>query len=524
MNSTRAISFHPGEGRIILPSGGSALHHAVENNWYEGSRWSPNRSWIWFPMQEAKRDLDRFTRLELAKRARYLYKNSPLIRGVIERIVTLVVGSGFYPVFKTSNEEWNERAKLWWERKGRNIHLGCRCSFMNYQRAVVRAKLIDGECFSVKTFDNTVTFRSYVQGLEADYISGGRVEQPYAENSAQDNGVYQVDGFNLNSQGIVVSYNVKNVKAPYAAENIIHHHSPKRLGEYRSETALASAINTSQDVDDILALEKDAVKEASSHKDIIKTENGTLDAEAFRSLRFGSNYPTVFNLPADDNTKTDYYRVQFVGAPVVLKKGDDYVPTRHERPGPAWQGFMDFLQNTICMSTTFPVSVILPINIGGTDIRRDLDIAQRAAEPMQIDLALESDEILEYLIQDEIYDGELRQGLPPDWNMRSWQFPQKINVDRGLAQQDREDVGHGLMSREEYHGRYGVDFREIEIAVIREAKARKKAIQDAGFKDTKEFVEVLSLDSKMFMTRSQDDEQLANSKTPPMKEPQNATA
>ena len=193
-------------------------------------------------------------------------------------------------------------------------------------------------------------------------------------------------------------------------------------------------------------------------------------------------------------------------------------------PGPAWQGFMDFLQNTICMSTTFPVSVILPINIGGTDIRRDLDIAQRAAEPMQIDLALESDEILEYLIQDEIYDGELRQGLPPDWNMRSWQFPQKINVDRGLAQQDREDVGHGLMSREEYHGRYGVDFREIEIAVIREAKARKKAIQDAGFKDTKEFVEVLSLDSKMFMTRSQDDEQLANSKTPPMKEPQNATA
>src|SRR3954462_3814062 len=117
---------------ILAPSGRPAFLEALENNWYEGSRWSPNRSWVYYPVQDANRDLDRFTRYELSKHARYLYKNSPLIRGVIERLVTLTIGSGFHPVFKSSNPAWNKRAKQLWRKKSRNVHLGARASMMQY--------------------------------------------------------------------------------------------------------------------------------------------------------------------------------------------------------------------------------------------------------------------------------------------------------------------------------------------------------------------------------------------------------
>lgn len=506
-------------GVIIAPNGQPAALEAMRNNWYEGSRWSPNRSWIWFPVQDPKRDLDRFTRLELVKHARYLYKNSPLVRGLIERYVTLVVGSGFTPVFKSSSEDWNKRAKVVWKKKCRNVHLGPRCSMLDYQRAIGRARALDGECFSVKTSDETVNFETRVQGLEAERC-GGLKGKDISQESSEFAHSGLVDGFNLNRQGIVTSYNFRDVEQPYPAEYVVHHYTPNRLGQYRGETLLSAAINTARDVDDILALEKQAVKEASAKKDIIKTASGQLDFETFRSLRYGDGvqagaYPTVFSLPADTNAKDDYYRIQFGGQPTVLRRGDEYTPYIPNRPGQAWQGFMDFLSMTICLSSGFPPSVILPINVGGVDIRRDLDIAQKVVEPIQMDIACELDEVTHHLLLDEVEDGVLRQGLPQDWQNISWQFPQKVNVDRQQAQADRDDVARGLMSREEYHGRWAEDYDAIDAQVIKEAKARKTAILGAGFKDVKEFVEVVSLDSKMFMTRSQEDDALATGKPEP---------
>lgn len=480
---------------VLAPDGRPAFLHAIENNWYEASRYSPARSFIWHPVQDATRDLDRFTRQELSKHARYLYKNSPLIRGLIERMVTLVIGSGFHPVFKSSNPEWNERAKNLMKKRFRNVHLGARCSFYQYQRAIARARFLDGSCFSVLTSDETVDYRAKVQGLEADRICGTRTG---AGDTREFGATGIVDGQNLNHQGIVLSYNIAGVSRPYMATEVVHHFTPNRLGQYWGEPVLAAAINTARDVDDILALEKQCVKDASSKQDIIKTASGTLDSETFRSMRFsaaGSGQP--FSLPTDNNTKSDYYRVRFGAEPIVLKQGDEYTPYKPDRPGAAWQGFMDFLSQTICLSSGFPPSVILPVNIGGTDVRRDLDVAQKVADPLQADIAAELDDIVTYLVEGEIQDGELRKDLPDDWQAISWHFPCKVNVDRSQAQQDREDVAHGLMSLEEYHARYSTDAGEVEKTIIAGAKRRKEAIKAAGFADVAEFVQVLSLSQNM---------------------------
>lgn len=483
------MNAQPQSRAILAPDGMPARLKAIQNNWYEASRWSPNRSWIWYPLQHADRDLDRYTRYELSKHARYLYKNSPLIRGVIERIVNIVVGSGYFPVFKGSNKKWVARTKAWWAKRSRNVHLGAKCSAMNYQRCSFRAKALDGEGFTIKTFDEDVTMKDCIQGIESDRCTGAGEKDLSRDNMN--------DGLLLSKQGVVLAYLFRGVKEPYPAETIIHHFSPNRLGQHRGETVLASAINTARDIDDILALEKQAVKHASSIKDVIKTPSGELDPEAQRTAKWDNSNPTPFHLPDDNKTKTDYYRNKLGSESLVLQVGDEYDLACSERPGSAWQGFMDFLSNTICLSSGFPASVILPIGLGGTDIRRDLDIAQRVAEPYQLDNVAEFDEWLRYLMEGEIADGELK-GAPDDWSI-SYQMPPKINVDRGQAQQDRMDVQAGLMSREEYHGRYGSNYDEYDSQVIAEAKARKKAIADAGFASVQEFAQVLSLDSKLFV-------------------------
>lgn len=477
---------------IVAPNGRPAIDVAVENNWYEGSRWSPHRSWVWYPLQDAKKDLDRFTRYELCKHSRYLYKNSPFIRGLMERLVNLVMGSGIHPVPISSDAAYNKRAKARWAQICKRPCVNARQSMSQYQRVKTRGRFVDGESFSLKTFDMQ-SGRAKLQGFESDRVtSRGAKDQDALKN---------VDGVLLNKQGMPSAYQVRGVERPYDAQFVVHHFTPIRDEQVRGEPLLASAINTARDVDDILALEKQAVKDASSHLDIIKTTTGDLNPESFRKLRYNTNYPTVMSLPNDQRTRDDYYRVSFGAQPVVLRTGDEYTPYKPDRPGSAWQGFMAFLANTIVLSTGLPPSLLLPVQVGGTDIRRDLELAQRIIEAWQLDLAAEWQEIWEYLIGDEIEDGPLLDA-PADWNLVRWHFPKSITVDRGRdAQQDRSDVQAGLMSREEYHGRYGDDGDEYEQQVITEAQRRKDRIEKAGFKDVMEFVQILSLDTKLFTSR-----------------------
>ncbi len=500
MNQARSMATEIDGMTIFGPDGRPAWETVARNQWYEGSRWSPNRSFIWFPLQEPKRDLDRFTRTELAKASRYLYKNSPFIRGIVERIVTIVVGAGFIPSPESSNPKWNDRFELWYNRKAKNIHLGARASMAQYQRATFRAKLVDGSCFSVKT-DDSVSLEAKIQGIEMERIVGSLADGAQSETNTFSGGV---DGQNLNEQGIVQSYNIKGAKNPYLAQYVVHHFTPGRLGQYWGEGILWSAINTARDIDDIIVLEKQCVKDASATKNVIKTASGQLNPESFMKMRVnmgGTAAAFPFNLPNDDSAKTNYYKTVIGADSVVLRHGDEFTPYKPERPGAAWTGFMDFLSQTVCLSTGFPASVVFPVDIGGTDIRRDLEIAQRVADSMQDDLLLEFDEILDYLVDVEVADGVLGKDCPPDYKLRSWHCPPKINVDRQQAKEDRADVAVGLMSRAIYHGRYGGNARKVDLAVMKEAKDRAQDIKDAGFASVEDFLKVLSLDARLLQAK-----------------------
>ena len=388
----------------------------VTAQWYESSRWSPNRSWIWFPPQSAKKDLDRFTRFELNKRAEALWKNSPMIRGLIKRIVTLVIGKGAFPTPKSSSKEFNEELKIFLRRKFRQPCVDNKKNFGNYQRVKMTAMCKHGESFTVLVSDER-TNQDKIQGLEWHRCGGSSTAPSYAGDTSK-NGVLSSgssgamipepseatsggDGVEFYDTRFPKQYNFTGMSDPVPENLVVHHMLVERDEQVRGETILAAAINTAHDMKDILDLEKAAVKDASGKQDIIQTLTGDIDPEMMRKLPFGNGpggFPTPMSLPADQTDRTSYYNTKFQGSPVVLKSGDKYTPYIPSRPGSAWSGFMAFLSNLTILTTGFPPSVVLPIDIGGTDIRRDLEIAQRVAGIMQDDFETDLQTIAEYFI------------------------------------------------------------------------------------------------------------------------------
>jgi hypothetical protein len=196
---------------------------------------------------------------------------------------------------------------------------------------------------------------------------------------------------------------------------------------------------------------------------------------------------------SDVQTPERYYKSIIGPEAIVMKSGDEYVPYQSQRPGSAWQGFMDFLAQTICLSANIPPSVLLQIKVGGADTRRDLAAAQRTFEVMQLDLSNELQRVYEYIIAGEIADGWLANA-PKDWALCDWQFPKAITVDAGReANNDREDVKMGLLTRREYHGRFGEDWRDVDEQVLTEADALVKQAQTLANANDIDFIVALNL-------------------------------
>lgn len=484
---------------------------AIRAQWYEGSRWSPNRAWIWQPVQDAKKDLDRFTRWELNKAGEKLWKDSPFIRGLIKRIVTLVIGTGAYPTPKTSSPEFNKELKAFLCQKFRRPCIDNKKSFANYQRKKLTGMLKHGESFTVFVTD-PVSGQDKIQGFEwhrctaaggkpakkKESLYQGNDDSFSAKASDKQGGG---DGIDFYETGFPKQYNFLGMDAPVPESLVVHHALIERDEQVRGETILAAAINHARDIHDIIALEKMAVKDASSRQDIIQTMSGEYDPETMLKLPFGNagdgNFPTPMSLPKDDTAKNEYYDTKFQGGAVLLKTGDKYTPYIPNRPGNAWEGFMAFLSNVCVLSTGLPPSLVLPIDIGGTDIRRDLQIAQKLIEIWQSELSDDFQEIAEFFIHGGIEDRVFKSKIPPDWNALEWHFTGSLTVDRNRDSQRKELVEAGLMTRNEYFGESGQDSEEQMRLVISEAKKTRFLItgqpETEPFDSAAEFKQFLSL-------------------------------
>lgn len=431
---------------------------------YEAASWfGDTRSQIFHTVQDSKRDLNSPTRRELLRKSRYFYDNSPIARAIISQLVTYVIGTGLRPVPASADDRWNADANQAFEAWSPHADIGKRMSWEEMQRVICGSAFIDGELFSMNTYDRAGRPRE--QLIESHRIGGG-----YGE----DDGI-KVDEYGAPEfyQYWMDDYGEKTDDIP--AEDIQHYFFIRRANQRRGEPLFAAALNQIHDLDDILALEKQSVKIASKDAAVIHTATGEDDEEedAFigRSLKPDSE---------QEEDREVYYRKVLGAEAKVMKHGDQYKLLTPNRPSPAWQGFVDFMANMVALSTGIPPCVLLHTKMGGVDTRRDLAAAQRVFEVWQQSLSFRFRGIWEYVIRENIALGYLRNP-PADWKRMNWQFPRSITADYGReAAADRADVQAGLLSRREYYGRYGMDWREEELQHAREDAEIRKIRKDAG--------------------------------------------
>ncbi len=424
-----------------LSSGGSG---------YEAAKSNPNRSTIYLNVQSARQDIDKVTRKELIKKARYLYRNSPIVRGLVERLVTFTIGTGLHPSPVTTDEKFNEAALNSWTQWCKLPDIESRNRLETIQQILFRAIIIDGDIFTGNTFGPSG--RPRIQLMESQDICH--------KNSSMGD----VDGIELDVLGRPKFY-IWREQEKLPADGVVHYFLPERVGQKRGVSMLAAIINTAHDIDDILALEKTAVKDGSSKTDIIKTGSGELYSDDYigKSIQKADNTNNIEAI-------TRHYRESINPEAKVLLKGDDMVPYVSRRPSPAWQGFMSFLAEMICFGSGLPPSLLLGTKVGGADTRREMATAQRVIDSWQLTFAHNLQQVYEYVIREEINSGFLKNA-PKDWRSVEWQFPAKLTVDSGReAEADREDVKLGLLTRREYFSRWGLDWKKQTEQVAEEAK------------------------------------------------------
>ncbi len=127
---------------IVAPNGRPARFEV--RNYYEAARSSILRSTIPGAIQSAKKDIARAPRRELLRLTRYLYNNSPLIRGILQRLVMYVIGTGLYPVPASSDPEWNKRADRRWSLWARFADLTSRAPFSVLQWEICLGAFLGG--------------------------------------------------------------------------------------------------------------------------------------------------------------------------------------------------------------------------------------------------------------------------------------------------------------------------------------------------------------------------------------------
>jgi capsid protein len=215
----------------------------------------------------------------------------------------------------------------------------------------------------------------------------------------------------------------------------------------RGVPLLQHSINSIQDEMEILALEKQAVKDNGDVTRIIKKTGGVLDGDMAGELGAVTNgsYANLANTMG--------------GKLIALEPGEDMTSFQSNRPNATFTGFLSALERDISMGVLPYEFVSDSSKLGGATVRLITAKAGRVFGKYQT-IIIENFCVPTwgYIIGQGIAAGELPDD--PQWNQVSWTTPKSVTVDAGReAANDRADVEMGLLSMSELYAQRGLDFR-----------------------------------------------------------------
>ena len=443
------------------PKGPKASAAASPHNFgagagYEAARYNGRRSFLWLsPAQDQRRDLTPAKRAELVKKMRWGERNSGVIREMVGDLVLYTVGDGFRPQAHTADAAWNATAEAYFAEWSRKCDITGRFSFNDILRIAERRWVLDGDFFLAKVRNGAN--QPKLQGIESH-----RVGTPDDNKDERTH-----DGIVFGAYGEIRAYWVIRSDSTYRlipANAMMMVQDPEYVSGARGLPLMQHSWNDIQDLMEILALEKTAVKDHAEITRVLKRAGG----------EFG---PDLASELASNPQAADALSQGLGGKFIALEPGEDLVHQASARPNSNFDAFTRLVKQDAAAGV-MPAGFTDPTMLNGPAVRMVIAKMDRIASRHQSILI---DNVCVptwgYVIGDAIAKGDLP--AIDGWEKHSWTTPKRITVDAGReAANDRADVEMGLLSMSELYSQRGMDFREemekraADMAFIRDLAAR----------------------------------------------------
>lgn len=389
--------------------------------------------------RDLRRDLTPYDRLTMVRKCRWAERNSGLFKQILADMVLYTVGDGIKPQSHASTPEMQERYEAYFAEKAKRIDITNRFSFYQAQAILLRGMIRDGDAFAAKV--RNATGEAKLQLMEAHRV-GDPLEGEVPE------GMH--DGIQFGPFGEYLAVNVyrsNGSSRQILAQSMMMVVDQEYASGARGVPLLQHSINSIQDEMEILALEKQAVKDNGDVTRVIKKAGGVIDSDMAGELGAanGSSYANVASTMG--------------GKLIALEPGEDMTSFQSNRPNATFTGFLAALERDISQGVLPYEFVGDSSKLGGATVRLITAKAGRVFGKYQT-IMIENFCVPTwgYIIGQGIAAGEIPDD--PDWNRVSWTTPKSVTVDAGReAANDRADVEMGLLSMSELYAQRGLDFR-----------------------------------------------------------------
>ena len=389
---------------------------------------------------DLRQDLTPWNRMAMIRKCRWAERNSGLFKQILADMVLYSVGDGIKAQSHASTPEMQEVYEAYFAEKAKRIDITNRFSFYQAQAILLRGMIRDGDSFAAKV--RNAQGEAKLQLMEAH-----RVGDPLEETVVIP-GIH--DGIIFGPYGEYVACNVyksDGSNRQILAQSMMHIVDHEYASGARGVPLLQHSINSIQDEMEILALEKQAVKDNGDVVRTISKQGGTLDQDTANELG-ALNVPSYTSIA---NTMG--------GKLLVLDSGESMTSYQSQRPNSTFVGFLAALERDISQGVLPYEFVGDSSKLGGASLRLVTARASRVfSKYQQVMIEQFCVPTWGYILGQGIAAGDIPDD--PHWNRVSWTTPKSVTVDAGReAANDRADVEMGLLSMSELYAQRGLDFR-----------------------------------------------------------------
>ncbi len=446
---------------VPVGKGGAPKANAWSTNWQNAGPSFARRAWYGSNPQDARRDVNPSDRLALIQKARYAEKNYPAMVQFINDMVMYVVGDGMMPTSHASDPAKARLYEEYYHRETRRADITGRFTGEQLQRIIVHTWAVDGEIFALKVRDSQ-------NRAKTQLIEGHRVVSPTDQAQLTKD---TWDGFRFGPYGEIIGIWVQNDDGSFRlipADSFMQIANQSRITSAHGIPPMQQALNSMQDQNEIIELEKRAVKQVTDVPSVLTKNGGFADASLVSDLNGGG--------------ATDFGNIgaQMGGKLLVLEPGEDLKSVSPNFPRQSMEMFNAILARMIA-SGGLPYEVVGDGSKAGSAlVRMVLGKADRFVG--QIQCMVHDD----YCVPDwqwRISDG-IAKGLLPDdpkWSDVEFSVPQAPSIDNGRdSANDREDLRAGLTSFSAIAKKRGVDFRKTFKEHVQDILFAKQVVADTG--------------------------------------------